>query len=275
MSSTSNPTPDNPDAVLTARTDERLAHVYEQIALADEQLARVTEQLSKMEHDPVPHPSVVSGPRPSHDRPALRGLVGLLLAACIGGVAFAAQTSHGEAARLIVAQWAPYLNSAASPWLAKPGNSAQASASTPQLASAGCNCCATGILGSGPGARCRARVCAHVPGADAIAAVHGARYRHRGAGGRTAQGEPGTNGRRQCQRDRAAKGEPGTDTPCRQASREAVRAGTAAEDSGALAPTSGQRHGQAPAEAAAASQSASAAGAIAAKAAIADIGGRP
>ena len=135
MSSTSNPTPDNPDAVLTARTDERLAHVYEQIALADEQLARVTEQLSKMEHDPVPHPSVVSGPRPSHDRPALRGLVGLLLAACIGGVAFAAQTPHGEAARLIVAQWAPYLNSTASPWLEKPGNSTQASASTPQLAS--------------------------------------------------------------------------------------------------------------------------------------------
>ena len=135
MSSTSNPTPDNPDAVLTARTDERLAHVYEQIALADEQLARVTEQLSQMEHDPVPHPSVVSGPRPSHDRPALRGLVGLLLAACIGGVAFAAQTPHGEAARLIVARWAPYLNSAASPWLEKPGNSAQASTSTPQLAS--------------------------------------------------------------------------------------------------------------------------------------------
>ena len=50
MGSTSNPTPDNPDAVLTARTDERLAHVYEQIALADEQLAsKLMEYKAKLE----------------------------------------------------------------------------------------------------------------------------------------------------------------------------------------------------------------------------------
>ena len=47
MNSTLNPEPDNPDAVLAARADERLTHAYEQIAHADEQLARVTEKLSR------------------------------------------------------------------------------------------------------------------------------------------------------------------------------------------------------------------------------------
>lgn len=133
MNSTLNPTGGGPDAVLAARADERLSHAYEQIARADEQLARVTEHLSKMEHDAVRYPAAVGGPRPSRDRPVLRGLLGLVLAGCIGAAAFASQSSYGEAVRLTIAQWAPNLVSTSSQWLARPANSAPSPASV-QLA---------------------------------------------------------------------------------------------------------------------------------------------
>lgn len=133
MNSTSNPAATNPDAVMTARADERLARVYEQIAQADEQLARVTEQLSKMEHDAMPHPSVISSPRPSPDRTALRGFVGIVLAAGIGGAAYASQS---EAARSTIAQWAPQLVSTTSPWSQKAADSAQPRPPGVQLAAA-------------------------------------------------------------------------------------------------------------------------------------------
>jgi hypothetical protein len=130
MNSTLSPTAGGPDSILAARADERLTHAYEQIAQADEQLARVTEHLSKMEHDAMRHPAAVGGARTSRDRPALRGLVGLILAGCIGGAAYAAQ-SYGEGTRLMIAQWAPNLTPVSPP--AKPANSA-ASPSPLQLA---------------------------------------------------------------------------------------------------------------------------------------------
>ena len=83
MNSTPNTATASPDAVLAARANERLTHAYEQIALADEQLARVTEKLSNMERDSQRRPAAVSPPRSSRDRPALRGLVGLVLAGCM------------------------------------------------------------------------------------------------------------------------------------------------------------------------------------------------
>lgn len=132
MNSTLNPAAGGPDAVLAARADERLVHAYEQIARADEQLARMTEHLSKMEHDAVRHPGAVGGARRSRDRSALRGLVGVVLAACIGAAAFVAQSSYGEAARLTIAQWAPNLMQT-SP--SRPGRSAPGP-SPIQLASA-------------------------------------------------------------------------------------------------------------------------------------------
>ena len=107
MNSTLNTATGSPDAVLTARADERLTHAYEQIALADEQLARVTEKLSNMERDSQRRPAAVSIPRSSRDRPALRGLVGLVLAGCIGGAAFASQSSG--IGRSMIEQWAPHL----------------------------------------------------------------------------------------------------------------------------------------------------------------------
>jgi hypothetical protein len=113
---------------LVTRADERLAHAYEQIAQADEQLARANEQFSKLEHHP-------QGRRPSRGRPALRGLIGLLLAACIFVAAFASQ-SYGEAARLIVSRWALQLASASSLPLGNPGPPAQPSPPSVQMAAA-------------------------------------------------------------------------------------------------------------------------------------------
>lgn len=110
MSSTPNPKAIEPDGVLIARADERLAHAYGQIARADEQLARVTEQLSKLEHDAARHPSAVLGRKHLHGRPARRGLIGSLLAASIFIAAFVSQSSYGDAAKLTVARWVPQLN---------------------------------------------------------------------------------------------------------------------------------------------------------------------
>jgi hypothetical protein len=94
-----------PELELVARADERLAHAYEQIRRADEQLVRVNEQITRFEHD------AARVPRPSRDRPALRGLIGLLLAACIFGAAFASRF-YGEAAAQMISKFAPQAVSA-------------------------------------------------------------------------------------------------------------------------------------------------------------------
>src|SRR5439155_14690041 len=60
--------------------------------------------------------------------------VGLVLATCIGAAAFALQSSHGEEARLTLAQWVPNLISASPQSAATPANSAQPGSSTVQLA---------------------------------------------------------------------------------------------------------------------------------------------
>jgi hypothetical protein len=121
MTSTPNAKTIEPDHDLIARADEHLAHAYEQIARADEQIARVNEQVSKLEHDAARNPSAALGRLPSRGRPVLRGLIGLLLAACIFITAFVSQSSHGDAAKLIFARWAPQLILTSSlpmePWL--------------------------------------------------------------------------------------------------------------------------------------------------------------
>jgi hypothetical protein len=100
MNSMPDPTLTDPPTVLTARADEQLAHAYEQIKSADEQLARVNAQFFKLEHD-------AERRRRSRDRPALRGLVGLLLAACIGAAALLSHSSYGDTAKLMIAGWMP------------------------------------------------------------------------------------------------------------------------------------------------------------------------
>src|SRR5258708_37915536 len=100
MNSTTDPKAIELNDVLAARADERLVHAYDQIARADQQLARVNEQLAKLEHDAANQPSAVVGHRPPRGRPALRGLIRVLLAP--GGLAraFLSQSSCGAAARV-------------------------------------------------------------------------------------------------------------------------------------------------------------------------------
>jgi septal ring factor EnvC (AmiA/AmiB activator) len=135
MNSTPNAKTIEPDDVLIARADEQIAHAYEQIARADEQIARVNEQVSKLEHDAARNPSAL-GRLPSRGRPTLRALVGLLLAACIFVTAFVSQSSHGDAAKLIIARWAPQLILTSSLPMEKPGLPAQPSPSAVQVAAA-------------------------------------------------------------------------------------------------------------------------------------------
>jgi hypothetical protein len=133
MNSATDTNATEPDDTLIARADERLAHAYEQIAQADEQLARVTEQLSKLERT-ASRPSVLGRGRSRGGLP-LRGLIGLVLAACIFGAAFMSQ-SHGEAARLIVARWVPLLASTSSSTPRTSGLSAQPNPSGVPVAAA-------------------------------------------------------------------------------------------------------------------------------------------
>lgn len=125
----------NPDAVLSARADERLAHAYEQIARADDELTRVTEKLARMENDAARRPAAAYSPRPSRGSGS-RGLIAFFLAACIGGAAFASHSSYGEAARETIAPLVPSYISAS--WLsaAKPQDAAQQTSSPVQLAAA-------------------------------------------------------------------------------------------------------------------------------------------
>jgi hypothetical protein len=138
MESTVMPKSTEADDVLAARADERLAHAYDQIALADAQLARLTEQLTRMEQDSVHNPiPVMMARRPSRGRPAVRGFIGLLCAAGIAGAAFVAQSSYGDTVRPVIARWAaPYLGSVS--WLssAKPELAATPGPSGVRLASA-------------------------------------------------------------------------------------------------------------------------------------------
>ena len=139
MNSTTDPKAIELNDVLAARADERLVHAYDQIARADQQLARLNEQLAKLEHDAADQPLAVVGRRPPRGRPALRGFIGLLLALCVFVGAFVSQSSYGDAARLIVARWAPQLISTSSLPMEKPGvpaqpsSAAQVAAATPVL----------------------------------------------------------------------------------------------------------------------------------------------
>jgi hypothetical protein len=134
MNSTTDPKAIEPNDVLVARADERLVHAYDQIARADEQLARLNEQLSKLEA--AHHPSAVVGHRPPRGGPTRRGFIGLLLAVCIFVGAFVSQSSYGDAARLIVARWAPQPILTSSLPTEKPGLPAQPIPSTVQVAAA-------------------------------------------------------------------------------------------------------------------------------------------
>src|ERR1700733_15654384 len=91
MHSTLNPKPPDP-----------IARYFEQVAL-EEQIARTLAD-DAARHPPAAVNNVqVPGDRSSFGRSAVRGFVGLLLAACIGVAAY------DDAAKQIIAKWAPQL----------------------------------------------------------------------------------------------------------------------------------------------------------------------
>jgi hypothetical protein len=115
-----------------------LKQASQQIGPADKQVSRVDQQVSVSELDAARHPSVQQKrlavpPRRSWRSLALRGLIGLLVAACIGAAAMVWR-SHGDASEQLTERRAPlYLTSspaAESPVPAQSSPSAvQASAS--------------------------------------------------------------------------------------------------------------------------------------------------
>ena len=131
MDTTLNPKPTDPRHVLTARADEELAHAYQQITSAGEEIARAEEQLSRLERAAR---RAVPGERPSRGGRAVRGFIGLMLAACIGVGAIAWQSPYGDAAKQIIATWAPQLVLTSSLPLERPGLPAQPSPATVQAA---------------------------------------------------------------------------------------------------------------------------------------------
>jgi hypothetical protein len=201
MDTTANPKQTDSHHVLVARAAEELAHANEQITRAHEEIGRTEEQLSELQHDvarqPSDHPqsrmntfrpAVPSNP-PSLGRRAVRAFISLALLGCIGVAAMAWQSpSSGDAAKQMIARWAPRLVPTLLLTLESPGLPAQraplavrasaASAAPPQPATSG----------SGRTARRRAARRRPVARIGAAAPVDGARSRNRGATNRAAQG---------------------------------------------------------------------------------------
>ncbi|UWU79584.1 hypothetical protein N2603_14310 [Bradyrhizobium huanghuaihaiense] len=121
-------TPIEPRYALSARMDAELTHTFEKIKSVDEEIARASEQLARLERDPVRS-------RPRRGGPALRGLVGLGLAAGIGIAALVSQSSHGDTVRQMIAGWAPLHAATSSQLQAEPAREAETSP-TAQLAEA-------------------------------------------------------------------------------------------------------------------------------------------
>jgi hypothetical protein len=148
MHSTLNPEQADPQRVLVSRVDEALAHTLDQIANTDEQIARAEEKLSKLEHDASRYPSdhprsgrntarpAVLGNQPSLAARAVRGFTALVLTACICVAAIVWQSSHGNAARQIIARWAPQLVSTSSLPMENAGLPAEPGPSTPPVVAA-------------------------------------------------------------------------------------------------------------------------------------------
>jgi hypothetical protein len=121
------------DSTLNPKPTDPLVRYFEQIA-QDEQIAR-TPADDAARHPPAANKIQVPGDRPSFGRSAVRGFIGLLLAACIG-VAAVAWQSYGDAAKPIIARWAPQFVLSSSLPLEKPGPPAQQSPPAVQTSAA-------------------------------------------------------------------------------------------------------------------------------------------
>src|SRR5258705_280681 len=120
MDSMPNPKQTDPHDVAIAAIKE----AYQQVGHTEKQPPRANEQV-KLEQDAARYPSdqqqrlAVLGRRSSRGRLPLRGLIGLLMAACIGSAAIALR-SHGDAPKQVIARWAPQPGLISSPAAANP-----------------------------------------------------------------------------------------------------------------------------------------------------------
>src|SRR6202165_1380171 len=119
---TPNPEQTDPRGVFSRA---EIARAFEQIGAPDEQLVSTPAQDAARHPPAAASPAAaknvqVPGDRPSLVRPAVRGFVGLLLAACIGVAAIAWQSSHRDTAKQIIARWAPQLVLTSWPTAEKP-----------------------------------------------------------------------------------------------------------------------------------------------------------
>ncbi|MFK4530767.1 hypothetical protein ABIF90_008748 [Bradyrhizobium japonicum] len=121
-------TPIEPRYAPSAHMDEELTHTFEKIKSVDEEIARASEQLARLERDAVRS-------RPRRSGTALRGFVGLGLAAGIGIAAYVSQSSHGDTVRQMIAGWVPLHAATSSQLQAEPAREAETSP-TSQLAEA-------------------------------------------------------------------------------------------------------------------------------------------
>ncbi|MBV9529939.1 MAG: hypothetical protein JO283_02390 [Bradyrhizobium sp.] len=149
MHSTPESEQNDPHDVMVARWDEKPDSDYEQTVR--EELARVHDRPKLLPNDaPTPdrldpeittfRPASVDGivihpsDRLSRNSPAMRGVIGFVLAACSVAAAVAWESSYGQAARLVLAQWAPQLVSAPSTPAENPERAAQGSPAADQVA---------------------------------------------------------------------------------------------------------------------------------------------
>jgi len=119
--------------VLNSRADEALRKAYEQITRPDEQPSEPKQDpLSPPSGSPIPVDTI----RPAIARvgPALRGAIGLLLAASVCVAVIASQSSFRDAAKSIIALWVPQLIPNPSRLMEKPGLPEQPSAPTVPVA---------------------------------------------------------------------------------------------------------------------------------------------
>ena len=146
MHSTPNPKQTDPrDFLLIAPEDKELSNLaHDAMRYSSESQTRMGSDFSAgppilpvdMNFRPAAVNNVqVPGDRPSIGRRAVRAFTGFLLTACIGGAGVAWQF-YGDAAKQIVASWAPQLVLTSSPLLENPGPPEQPSPPTVQAADA-------------------------------------------------------------------------------------------------------------------------------------------
>jgi hypothetical protein len=138
MNSNLNPGQTDPRDV--ARATEQIVRALNPKQTDQPDVQRANENLSKLKHAAERRTSDPQRPAGPGDRPssrrAVRGLIGLLLAAFIGVAAIAWQSSYGGAAKQIIASWAPQLVPSSSLPLENPVQPAQPSPPAVQAAAA-------------------------------------------------------------------------------------------------------------------------------------------